>query len=526
MLSFDITDRHIRIVKGTEQRGKVRVSSATTIDLQEGLIVNGHIKDIPKMATIVNDELKARKMDDKEAVVTLSSNLVIFKELAIPKAKTNTQLLTMVTNQMQHTMGTGADYSVAYSVAGETEQEGNTALKILATACPFEVVDAFRKVFQMLSISLRSVTVTCNAISRIILSDRKNLAKMPMLAVQIDPTFVSINLYEDGQLSFARFASIDPADYDNSEDYIFEAVNENIVRMLQFHRSKSPNNPIQNVTFYGDTSEYIRLTNSLEGQDITTSLLGVPGNIGGYENIEFQSYANAIGAMFRSDKDKDRINLLETDATSGKTDAGGSFFMQVGFAFILSAAVVGAVWLGFNNAINNDDKKCAEIDEWMNAPEQLQKSAEVDATQEKIAKVAGFSGTLNQAIKNFETKPPLTSEDILEISDTVLEHKGIVNRYSFGDGSVNLDITSLVADGRDVPEDIVQSLYDLGKYKNITYTGYQKEQKTADDAPIEGAPGSDVSEYSWHISMVYKAVEPEPEPEQPAEEENTEEVTE
>ena len=180
MLSFDITDRHIRIVRGQENRGKIRVSSASTIDLAEGLIVNGHIKDIPKMATIVNDELKARRMDDKEAVVTLSSNLVIFKEMAIPKAKTSTALLTMITNQMQHTMGTGEDYSVAYSIAGETQQEGNPALKVLATACPFEVVDAFRKVFQMLSISLKSVTVTCNAISRIILSDRKNLTKMPI----------------------------------------------------------------------------------------------------------------------------------------------------------------------------------------------------------------------------------------------------------------------------------------------------------------------------------------------------------
>ena len=50
MLSFDITDRHIRIIRGTESRGRIRVSSASTIDLSEGLIVNGHIKDIPKMA--------------------------------------------------------------------------------------------------------------------------------------------------------------------------------------------------------------------------------------------------------------------------------------------------------------------------------------------------------------------------------------------------------------------------------------------------------------------------------------------
>ncbi len=526
MLSFDITDRHIRIVKGTEQRGKVRVSSATTIDIQEGIIINGHIKDIPKVATIINDELKSRRMDDKEAVVTLSSNLVMFKELAIPKAKTNTQLLTMVTNQMQHTMGTGTDYSVAYSVAGETEQEGNAALKILATACPFDVVDAFRKVFQMLSISLRSVTVTCNSISRIILSDRKNLAKMPMLAVQIDPTFVSINLYENGQLSFARFASIDPADYDNSEDYIFEAVNENIVRMIQFHRSKSPQNPIQNVTFYGDTSEYIRLTNSLEGQDITTSLLGVPNNIAGYENIEFQSYANAIGAMFRSDKNTDRINLLETDATQGKTDAGSGFFASVGFTLLLSCAVVGAVWLGFNNAINSDDKKCAEIDEWMNAPEQVEASAEVDATEAKIAKVAGFKSDLDQAQRNYETKPKLQREDIEELIETILSvsENARIETYSFSDGSVSLTLASEVGEDYNEVDNIVAAIYDLNKYKNITYTGYTVEEGEETEV-ADGITQPATDEFKWEMTMAYAANEvEEPEAETEEEAENTEEV--
>ncbi|MBQ4485661.1 MAG: pilus assembly protein PilM [Oscillospiraceae bacterium] len=530
MLSFDITDRHVRIVKGTEQRGRVRVSSATTIDLQEGLIINGHIKDIPKFATIVNDELKARKMDDKEAVVTLSSNLVLFKELAIPKAKTSTALLTMVTNQMQHTMGTSTDYSVAYSIAGETEQEGNAALKILATACPFDVVDAFRKAFQMLSISLRSVTVTCNSISRIILSDRKNMAKMPMLAVQIDPTFVSINLYENGQLSFARFASIDAADYDNSEDYVFEAVNENIVRMLQFHRSKNPQNPIQNVTFYGDTSEYIRLTNSLEGQDITTSLLGVPNNISGYENIEFQSYANAIGAMFRSDKDKDRINLLETDATAGKTDAGSGFFIQVGGALLLSAAVVGAVWLGFNNAIRADDAKVAEIDEWMNSPETLELSAKVDATEEKINKVANFQGNLDQAIKDYTTKPKLRYADLETLTNAVADAKGRIETYSFGDGYVEMDITApFEEDGVNTPDEIVAAIYALNKYKNITYTGYTVEEEAKEETTDGAAAAVQTEEpsklFRFNVTMYYPANEL-PEEEAPAEEETpAEEVT-
>lgn len=49
MLSFDITDRNIRVVKGVESNGKIKISSAATLNIEEGLIVNGHVKDVPML---------------------------------------------------------------------------------------------------------------------------------------------------------------------------------------------------------------------------------------------------------------------------------------------------------------------------------------------------------------------------------------------------------------------------------------------------------------------------------------------
>lgn len=509
MLSFDITDRHVRIIRGTEQRGKIRVSSASTIDLSEGLIVNGHIKDIPKMATIINDELKARRMDDKEAVVTLSSNLVIFKELVIPKAKTSTALLTMVTNQMQHQMGIAEEYSISYSIAGEVEQDGSQAMKILATACPFEVVDCYRKVFQMLSIALKSVSVSCNAISKIILSDRKVAAKMPMLVVQVDPNFVSLNLYEAGQLSFSRFASIDAVDYDNSEDYVYEAVNENIYRMIQFHKSRSADNPIQNVVFYGDTTEYIRLTNALEGMDISTSLMGVPNNISGYENIEFQAYANAIGAMFRSDKNTDRINLLETDSSAGKTDAGGSFLGALGGAVVLSAAVVAAVYAGFSNVINNVDQKIADIDDWMNSPEVSETLREVEDTEAKIGKLALYKDDLDIAVYNFATKKDLTIDTINAFTEAVESKNCAVSMIEYGSGLFT--ITCIAGENTDADE-AVMAIYELDMFDNITYGGFMSQSEEGSD----DAAGA--TSFEFQISFNDRPNEVEVEEEVPEEE--------
>lgn len=515
MLSFDITDRHVRIIRGTESNGRIRVSSASTIDLDEGLIVNGHIKDIPKMATMINDELKAKRMDDKEAVVTISSNLVIFKELHIPKAKTSSQLLTMVTNQMQHTMGIAEDYSISYSIAGEVEEEGVQALKILATACPFEVVDCFRKVFSMLSISLKSVVVSCNAISRLILSDKKVSAKMPMLVVQVDPNFVSINLYENSQLSFARFASIDAVDYDNSADYVFEAVNENITRMLQFHKSRNAENPIQNVIFYGDTSEYIRLTNSLENMEVSTSLLGVPNNIAGYENIEFQAYANAIGAMFKSNKDE-RINLLETDATAGKTNAGASFAVAAAVAAVISVAAVAAVWVGFNVAINANEDNIVKMDEQI---AELQETIdEVDATQMKIDKVATFKSGATQAKRNFDTKPDITSEVMNDIAG-ILEDNGCMwSSCTLGDGVLEFEcVTGNDDDAITKPDIVVGQIYELDKYDNITYNGFALAE--SDIGGITDAVEGEYYEFTVSITLRANELESLDEAEEGGEEE-------
>ncbi len=468
MLSFDITDRHVRIIRGTEAHDKIKVASASTIDLEEGLIVNGHIKDIPRMATIINDELKKKKMIDKEAVISISSNLVIFKELHIPKAK-GTQLLSMVQNQMQHTMGIADDYSISYTIAGEVEEDGVQAMKILATACPFEVVDCFRKVFSMLGIGLRSVAVACNTITRIILTDPKMKAKMPMLLVQIDPNFVSLNLYENNQLTFSRFASIDPVDYDNSPDYIYEAVNENIFRMFQFQKSRNGDNPIQNVVFYGDTTEYIRLTNALEQMDITTSLLGVPNNIGGYENFEFQAYANAIGAMFRNNKESERINLLEVDAAVGRSAAGASFAASVGVAALVAVALVAGVTVFFNISKAQFQADTAEIQEWLDSPETAQRLAAVDAMQVKVDKVTSFKDGVQHAIDLYESHPEISTQVVSDIEANFEGTSAEILSMNISNGYIAIAATT---DDNNDPSAIAAKFVEQDIFDNVTYTGF------------------------------------------------------
>ncbi len=505
MLSFDITDRNIKIIKGTENNGKIRISSATTLNLEEEVIVNGHVRDVPRLATQINQVLRTNKMPDKEAIVSISSNMTIFKELHIQKADKQTDFMKMVRAEMAAALGIDESYSVSYIIVGDSDQTDG-AVKVLATACPYEVVDCYKRVFNMLQINLRSVMIGCNCITKVLLADTKVKSKMPLLAVQIDNNFISLNLYEKGQLSFSRFASISAEDYDDSEDYVFEAVNENIFRMLQFQKSKSGSDPIENVVFYGDTHEYVRLTNELEKMGIRTSIINVPPQIHGYENLEFSSYANAIGAMFKRNKDTERINLLETDTVNNnRIKSDSSYALLLGVCALAAIGLCFAGWLVLKLQNNSVQK---EIDEYKAKQEcQLTKSldAQIAMLAQKQAAVNTYVDGVTDAYNAFKSRPKpqksqyeLIEKTILGSVQKVLEtedeeaakKKCTFQKFDYSGGVFTIELT--VDREKDnpmstLPETIISDLRSKSEIQNVNYTGYRYDEaeKTADDADDE-----------------------------------------
>lgn len=506
MLSFDITDRNIRIIKGTENNGRIRISSAATLNLEEEVIVNGHVRDVPRLATLINQVLRTNKMPDKEAIVSISSNMTIFKELHIQKAEKQQDFMKMVRAEMAAALGIDDSYSVSYIVVGDSDQTDG-AVKVLATACPFEVVDCYKRVFNMLQINLRSVMIGCNCITKVLLADTKVKSKMPLLAVQIDNNFISLNLYEKGQLSFSRFASISAEDYDDSEDYVFEAVNENIFRMLQFQKSKPGSEMIENVIFYGDTHEYVRLTNELEKMGIRTSIINVPPQIHGYENLEFSSYANAIGAMFKRNKDTERINLLETDTVNNnKIRSDSSYFALLGICALVSAGICFAGWM-FLTIQNNMVKK--DIDNY-NAMIDSQLAKDLDAqnamlTQRQTA-VTTYTEGVKDAFRAFESRPKPTSAQYKELDDTinkvVQESLGAedeeaakemyeITKFDYSAGVYTMELS--VDRDKDIPmpktpEKIIEALRALSDVQSVNYDGYSLSETAIKEEDQQGEP--------------------------------------
>lgn len=510
MLSFDITDRNIRVVKGVESNGKIKISSAATINLEEGLIVNGHVKEAATVATLVHGALKKNRMPDKEAIVSLSSNLTIFKELIVPRVKPQDMQKT-VKQQMQAELSLDDTFSVTYIIVGDAAEQGDNGepmLKVLATACPYEIVNSYKEVFKLLNISLRSVMVGCNCITKVLLADTKIKSKMPLLAVQIDPNFISLNLYEQGQLSFSRFASIDPDDYGNAPDYVFEAVNENIFRMLQFHRSRNTGEVIENVIFYGDTHDYVKLTDELEKLDLNTSLINVPPQIHGHENLEFSLYANAIGAMFKRNRETEKINLLETEisaavkkAAAGNKVRGENAGLGIMLGLVAGSAIIsGGIWLAMSAHNGNIEDEMVRIQEYLDSKEVKDDLNHRTKLINMKQTVQSYAVKMENCYDAFYSQPVINGDkfDTLQlILDKTAEEldldvdKCLISTPTYSKGVMNFNVTAEGADEfvQKLPsmyiDNILSDEFDdnKGYYAKCSYSGYTVQKSSKKDAP-------------------------------------------
>lgn len=499
MLSIDITDRQIKLVRGSAQGNKIKIDEVDFREIEKGLVSNGYIADVPLVAAEIIDIINTRAIKEKDTIVSISSSSILYKELMLPKPKkiSNTAAIEAMIGS---NMGISNDYNISYTIVGETVDENkNPLIKVLATACPQRLVDGYVKLFTHMGLSLKAVNISNNAISRLIQNTPKMSGYMPLLLVQIDKEFLNINLYEDNVLSFSRYFKIDPADYNNAEDYVNQAIYDNLFRMFQFFQSRKDMKPIKEMMFYGEIGDFIALTNTVSGFSVPCHILSAPTTIASRADFEFTVYANAIGALYKVNKELEHINLLDT--TAAKESKGlNTFFIGLGAAALISVlAVVGAnvVVDVINNSIKSEITKVqAQINDTA-----LQ--ARLTTLQQKEGVLANFQ-SYKDSIANAELMynymPKGTTAVYKMLREPFTEKQDGIESVTKEDIRKNLSgmklIDSVDISGYSVtatyscknqaqPSQYVRALIDQGYFENITYTGYTVEKGEDNKETVE-----------------------------------------
>ncbi len=487
MLSIDITDRKIKLVRGVHAGNKIRVQDADMRELTLGMVSNGYITDVPMVAAELNDIIKTKGITEKDAIVSITSSSIVYKEMTLPKPKSikNTAAIEAM---IQANMGVSNEFNISYTIAGEAEdEEKNKLIKIIATACPQRLVDGYVRLFSHIGLSLKAVNISNNSVTRLIVNIPKMSERMPMLLIQIDQGFLNMNLYEDNQIVFSRYFNIDPSDYDNAPDFVVRAVYDNLFRMIQFIKSRKGSKPLKEIMFYGDTGNFIELSNAISSFNVPVHVLAAPSTVITMTEIDFTQYANAIGAIYRRNKDLEHINLLE--ATSAKESKGmNGYLMALAGACVGAAALVGAITIGIAAVDGSIRGQITEVQDQIQAPA-LQ--ADLKVVNDRETMLSGFQTYIENAGSTstlFNYMPKVQSYVYDKIKAPMEEVKSEYNIdldvYGFEMVDYTVSVTFMGQSNGDptpIPAAYVEKLtndikttYGDAYFQNITYTGFEK----------------------------------------------------
>lgn len=487
MLSIDITDRKIKLVRGVHAGNKIRVQDADMRELTLGMVSNGYITDVPMVAAELNDIIKTKGITEKDAIVSITSSSIVYKEMTLPKPKSikNTAAIEAM---IQANMGVSNEFNISYTIAGEAEdEEKNKLIKIIATACPQRLVDGYVRLFSHIGLSLKAVNISNNSVTRLIVNIPKMSERMPMLLIQIDQGFLNMNLYEDNQIVFSRYFNIDPSDYDNAPDFVVRAVYDNLFRMIQFIKSRKGSKPLKEIMFYGDTGNFIELSNAISSFNVPVHVLAAPSTVITMTEIDFTQYANAIGAIYRRNKDLEHINLLE--ATSAKESKGmNGYLMALAGACVGAVALVGAITIGIAAVDGSIRGQITEVQDQIQAPA-LQ--ADLKVVNDRETMLSGFQTYIENAGSTstlFNYMPKVQSYVYDKIKAPMEEVKSEYNIdldvYGFEMVDYTVSVTFMGQSNGDptpIPAAYVEKLtndikttYGDAYFQNITYTGFEK----------------------------------------------------
>ncbi|MDR0223378.1 MAG: competence protein ComA [Oscillospiraceae bacterium] len=476
MLSIDITDKQLKLVRGSLAGSKIRVNDVETRDVPEGSIVNGYITNIPLVAGEITDMLEAKRISDKEITVCINSSSILYKELEIPKPKTlknSAAIEGMIIAQM----GIASDYNISYSIVGESvDGDRRAMLKVMATACPQRMVDGYQGLFSQLGMKLKQINISNNCITRLILNTPKLKEVMPFLCIQVDVDFININLYENGQVALSRYVKIDPADYDNNPDYINIAVFDNLFRMIQFIGQRSDSRPLKQIMFYGIIKDFVTLSNAIQSFNIPAHVLAMPNNIVKFCEVDFSRYANAIGAFYKVNPDYEHINLLKSKAVTSKRSAN-MFPLKV----LLVAAVAVGVVFGVRVWIDDQNKSLTEeieaVQKKIEDPDFEIRRQRMEAKRTVLANFSDYKYSVMTAKDLFDYMPktvlPQIDEKLFEaIRKIDGENKRTLPIYDFEFSGYSLKYTLYCLDNA-YPSDLAEALEQGGFFEGIDYKGYE-----------------------------------------------------
>ena len=465
MLSIDFSDSQAKIVSGAFKNGTVTVTNSVTVDFEDGLINGGYVVDIPQVSSIIGTAMRSSQMKEKELVISFSSNQIVFKELLVPKVKGD-QFNLAVNNQVKSETNISDDYNISFTIIGEeVTDDGKELVRVFATACPQAIVDSYINLASAIGCNLVGVNISSTCIARALQSEAQIKARCPLMIVQMDGAFLSMSIFNNNMIVFSRFVNIDKNEARLSDDYLARTAYDNVFRLMQFYNSQNEEEPIKEVLFYGKLENSEKVLEAVSKLGVEAGVLNQPTTVTGYAGFDFNAYANAVGAIYKRNKDTEHINLLES--VSAQNGAQSKMFLMIlGVLVLGSLLIIGLVFLYLKLDMNSKQKKIDNINAYIASKQE--DINRVEALEQELNLLHNYKEIAKHLDEAYKTRPILDN-DVLAVVDKYLAGKGSLVGISYVAPELTLTIESST---QSAPSNFAEET-DLSKYfDDVKYNGY------------------------------------------------------
>ena len=465
MISIDFSDSQAKIVSGLFKNGSVSISNSVTVDFEDGLINGGYVVDIPQVSSIITTAVKSSQIKEKDLVVSFSSNQIVFKEMAVPKVKGD-QFNLAVNNQIKSETNISDDYNISFTIIGEeVTEDGKEVVNVFATACPQAIVDSYINLASAMGYNLVGVNISSTCIARALQNEASVKEKCPLMVVQIDASFLSMSIYDNNMIVFSRFVNIDKNEARLSDDYVARTVYDNVFRLMQFYNSRNEENPISDVMFYGKLENSEKVLDAVAKLGVETSMMNQPTTVSAYAGFDFNAYANAVGAIYKRNKDTEHINLLE--AVSAQGNGANKLFLSI-LALLVggSVLIIGLVFMFFKLEINRKEKKIENINAYIASKQP--DIARIDALQAELNLLTNYKTVAKHLDEAYQTRPVVNNE-VMAIVAKYLAGKGTLTGINYV--APNLTVT-IKAPNQNAPAAFAEEIDKSNYFDDVRYNGY------------------------------------------------------
>ncbi|MDF2950374.1 MAG: hypothetical protein K0R07_2425, partial [Sedimentibacter sp.] len=345
VLAVEFNDHCIKFVEGSRKGNILHVLKNGEINLPDGIIFDGMIKNLEKVSAILT-KLLGKSVKHRKAVFLINTNSVFIRKIELPYVKNSKETKCMINFKLQEMMPSYIyQYKIMYKTSEIFMSEGVRKAKYIVYGMPLKMYESYLEISEKLKLDLVTMDISSNFIDYIFKENTINekTTKTNIIAViQAGKSSINLSIISKGITELLRIAKSDegtPLGEQNSNGTILKC-NDEIRKYMKYYTSSDKNNVIEKIYLSGESvNDEVKESLSDFGADVETleELTGI--KIEGTEaNVELKIFFNLLSSFYA---DKKHIDFLTEKKISQK------YRFSVGVA-VMSLVLIVTLALSYN----------------------------------------------------------------------------------------------------------------------------------------------------------------------------------